>query len=305
MTAGNARTVRAGVLASALVLSSSVRAEVDPACAGLTIPGDYNEQVQQDFQANFFALTSSFSPIHAAVPHEPGRGSIGVDVRVMPPLSCRRRFVLNWTKTEDTNKSPILPQISASYAFPALFDIVVPYAGVAFLPPIPVNGTRNFVMSAELGVGIMAHEFVDVGVRFHMALQRTYGDVATAFNPETDPVIEDVYSGSTWGIDAVVGFPLMVKEHRLSPFVAVGYLDASTFFFVGDTSHASNNLHPYNGSAFSVGLDTLLKNRLRLAGEFYVAPGGYSLPDATAEVVEKGSRYGNLATARFRIGYEF
>ena len=305
MKTRDALGARVAVMVGLMLTSRVALAEIDPACAGLTIPDDYNEQVQQDFQANYFALASSFSPIHAAVPHEPGRGSIGVDVRVMPPLSCSQRYVLNWTKTEDTNKSPVLPQISASYAFPAIKDIVVPYAGVAFLPPVPVNGTRNFVLSAELGVGVKAHQFVDVGVRFHMALQRTYGDVATAFDPANEPVIEDVYSGSTWGVDAVLGFPVDVGEHKLSPFVAGGYLDASTYFFVGDTSHVSNNLHPYSGSAFSVGLDTLLKNRLRLSGEFYLAPGGYSLPDPTAEVVEKGSRYGNIATARFRIGYEF
>jgi hypothetical protein len=297
--------VRALVVVAGLGLTTAAWAEVDPECEGLDIPADYDEQVQQDFQANYFALTSSFSPIHAAIPHEPGRGAIGIDAAIMPPLGCEKRYVLNWTKTEDTNKSPLLPRVFANFAFPAIKDIVVPYAGVAFLPSIPVNGTRNFVVSGEIGLGIKAHTFVEVGARFHVSLQRTYGDVATAFDPENDPVVEDVYMASTWGVDALVSFPIEVKKQRISPYLAAGYLDASTYFFVGDTSHAGNNYHPYAGSALAVGLDGLFVNRLRLGGEFYAAPGGYSSPDKTVENVEKGARYGNLVTARFRIGYEF
>lgn len=296
---------RAWWLLGVVGFSTASWAEVDPACEGLPRPSDYDEQVQQDFQANYFALTSSFSPIHAAIPHEGGRGAIGIDASVMPPLSCEKRFVLNWTKTEDTNKSPILPRVFANYAFPAIKDIVVPYAGVAFLPSIPINGTRNFVVSGEVGLGVKAHTFVEVGARFHFSMQRTYGDVATAFDPENEPVVEDVYMASTWGVDGLISFPVEVKKQRLSPYVAAGYLDASTFFFIGDTSHAANNYHPYGGAALSVGLDALFANRLRLGGELYVAPGGHTLPDKDAPTVDQGARYGNLTTARFRIGYEF
>lgn len=288
-----------------LLATGTARAEVDPKCEGLPIPDDYDEQVQQDFQQNYFALSTSFSPVHGAVPHEPGRGSLGVHVGVIPALGCEKRFVLNWTKTEDTNKSPVIPRITGSYAFPAIADIVVPYAEVGLLPPVPINGTRNLVVSGAFGLGVMAHEFFDVGARFHLTSMRTYGDVATAFDPETEPVVEDVFVASTWGVDALMSVPLDVGAQRISPFVSVGYLNASTFFFVGDSSYVANNLHPYSGMALSVGLDTLLVDRLRLAGEFHAAPGGYSLPDPEADSVDRASRYGNLFTARFHVAYEF
>ena len=290
-------------VALGLTMSSVAWAEVDPNCQGLPIPADYNEQVQQDFQSNYFALTSSFSGVHAPVPHAPGRGSFGVHVNVMPPLSCEKRFVLNWTKTEDTNKSPVLPRFSATYAFPKLFGRVVPYAGFAFLPPVAINGTRNLIVSGEMGVGVEVIEHFDVGTRVHMSSQRTYGDIATAFSPE-EPSIEDVYLGGTWGVDLLLGAPVTVGGQELTPFVSVGYLNASTFFFVGDSSFAANNLHPYSGLAFAAGLDTLLAGRLRLGAEFYGAPGGYSLPQADVESVAQASRYGRLYTARLRIGVE-
>lgn len=280
-------------------------AEVDPACADLPKPANYDEQVQQDFQANYYALVSSFSPLHAAVPHDGGRGYVGVDVGLLPPLACEQRFVLEWQKTEDTNKSPILPKITAGYAFPTIKDIAVIYAGVGVLPPIPVGGTRNLVVSGELGFGVTAHEHVEAGLRGHATLQRTYGDVATAFDPETEPVVEDVYVGSTWGFDALVSFPVLVGEQRLDPYLAVGYLDASTFFFVGDSSVSIDNLHPYSGVAFALGLDSLFVNRFRLGVEFYGAPGGVSLPVADTPTVDDVTRYGRLYTARLRLGYEF
>jgi len=290
----------------ALWMAGVAWAEVDPRCQGIPKPEDYDEQVQGDFQANYFALSTSFSPIHAAVPHEGGRGSIGVDAKVIPPLSCERRFVLDWTKTEDTNKSPVLPQIVGSVSLPAFAKgRVVPYVGFGFFPAIPFNGTRNYVLSGELGLGVHAHRFLDVGARYHGTMIRTYGDIATAFNPEEEPAVEDVFVGSTWGIDALLSVPVPVKGHLLTPFLAVGYLDASTFFLVGDDRYVANNLHPYAGAALSAGLDMLLAKRLRLGGELYAAPGGHSLPDKEASSVEPGSRYGRLVTGRFRIGYEF
>lgn len=288
-----------------LALSGVARAEVDPACAGLPKPADYDEQVQQDFQQNYFALTSSFSPVHGAVPHAPGRGMLGVNLAVMPPLSCAERFVLDWSKTEDVNKSPILPRVVGSFSFPAIARIVVPYAGLGFFPTIPFAGTRNLVISGEVGVGVMAHPFVDVGARFHTTMLRSYGDFATAFDPATQPSVEDVYAGSTWGVDAVISFPIETGKHQLSPFLSVGYLNASTFFFVGDTQVSIDNLHPYGSAAFSVGLDALVADHLRLGVELFGAPGGYTTVSSTATNVDDASRYGRLYTGRLRIGYEF
>lgn len=280
-------------------------AEVDPACEGLTKPENYDEQVQQDYQQNYFALTSSYSPTHAAVPHAPGRGMIGASIAIMPPLSCEQRFVLDFTKTEDVNKSPILPKVVASFSFPALGKVFVPYASFAFFPTIPFNGTRNLLIQGEVGFGVMAHPFVDVGGRLHLSMLRSYGDFATAFDPATQPVVEDVFVGSTWGLDAVISFPIEVKNHVISPFLAVGYLNASTYFFVGDTQVSINNLHPYGSAAFSVGLDALVVDRLRIGAEFYGAPGGYTTVDESAVNVDDATRYGNLYTGRLRLGYEF
>ena len=51
--------------------------------------------------------------------------------------------------------------------------------------------------------------------------------------------------------------------------------------------------------------EALLVERLRLAGEFYGAPGGYSLPDKDVVSVSSAARYGSLYTGRLRLGVEF
>lgn len=291
-------------LGAAVIFPGVSFAAVDERCQGLPKPDDYDERVQQDFQQNYFALASSYSPRHGPIPHEGGRGAVFLGMAVIPPLGCERRFVLDWTKTEDTNKSPLLPQLGLSYAAPKIADRLVLYGSFAFLPPVLINGTRNLVVSGELGFGVEVVEHFDVGARFHTTLQRTYGDIATAFDPENEPSVEDVFVGSTWGIDVLVGAPFEVRQQRLTPYVSVGYTDVSTFFFVGESRHVPNNFHPYAGPVVSVGLDALLEDRFRMGVEFYSAPGGYSLPDPTVESVDRAARYGHLHTARLRLGVE-
>jgi hypothetical protein len=285
------------------LLTATAMATVDPRCAGLDKPADYDEQTQQDFLSNYYSLSTTFSAIHAPIPHAPGRGALGIDLNVLPPLGCEKQFVLGWTKTEDTNKTPLVPRFRASFAFPAIADKLILYAGVAYLPPVTLLGTRNFIASAELGAG-MPFGAAQVGLRFHTTIMRTIGDTAGAFNEE-DPPVNDVYLGSTLGGDASFGYKLSGEKFgEITPYVAAGVTDVSTFFWIGDDSVVTNNLHPYFGPAFSVGVDGLTWNRFRWGAEFYAAPGGFSRPSEDIDSLPGFGRYGHIYTARFRLAYE-
>jgi hypothetical protein len=290
-------------LALAVVPSTAFATGIDPRCADLagSKPADYDEQQQQDFLANYYALGSSFSGVHAPIPHESGRGSIGVRLAGLPPLPCRRRFALDWTKTEDTNKSPVLPTIFGSYAFEPIAG-VVPYVEAGFLAPVPVAGTRNLVFQAAAGVGGRIGERFQLGGRVHGSIQRTVGDIATPIN-EGDPVYDDLYLGSTLGVQVLAGY----EVERVTPYVMVGLIDASTFFYVGDSSLAVNNLHPYLGPEVAVGADALfVDDRLRLGLEYYGAPGGHRTLHVSGEGERDPGfgRYGRLHTVRLRVGVE-
>ncbi len=278
------------------LLAGIAQAQIAPECRGLDRPEDYDEQVQQDFLANYPALATTFSPIHGPIPHAPGRAAVGVELAVIPPLSCRRRYVLEWSKTEDTNRMPVAPRIRGSVALPEVAGFV-PYVGLGYVPPIPVAGTRSVILSIEAGIG---RDFgaVEAGARFHATSFKLVADIATAFAPH-HPDLDDFYVASTLGVDLLVGVPL----EPLTPYLAVGVTDVSTFFYVADTGTVPNNLHPYFGPVFSLGVDGLLGS-FRWGAELYGAPGGHVRPDPTAETLPGFGRYGHLYTARLRVGWE-
>jgi hypothetical protein len=273
---------------------------IDEACADLAgqKPADYDEQQQQDFLANYYALGGTFSGVHGPIPHEGGKGMIGIRVNGLPPLPCRRRFALDWTKTEDTNKSPALPALTASFGFKAPKGIV-PYVEVGLLPPVPVAGTRNILGQMAAGVGVPLGDHWQVGARAHLAIQRTVGEIATPV-AEGDAAYYDLFLGSSLGAQALAGY----KRGPVTPYLALGILDVSTFFFVGDSRIAVDNLHPYLGMDLSVGVDGLVaKDRLRWGIEYYGAPGGARDMLDTGDGLGFGA-YGRIHTVRLRVGLE-
>ena len=82
-------------LLAAVLLPTTAAAQIADECQDLadSQPSDYDEQVQQDFLANYVMLAMTYSPAHAPIPHEPGHGAIGVGLQVIPPLGCKKRFV--------------------------------------------------------------------------------------------------------------------------------------------------------------------------------------------------------------------
>lgn len=287
-----------GLLMGALLLPSLAAAQVDPRCEGLEKPLDYDEQTQQDYLANYVALATTWSAGHAPIPHEAGHGAIGLSVAVIPPLSCSRRYVLNWNKTEDTNKAPAAPRPFVRFALPEV-GAFTPYASVGYLPPIPLLGTRNVILSGAFGVGAHLGEKGQVGGRFHATTQKTIGEIATPF-VDGDPEVLDLYLASTFGFDLMAGYEL----GKVTPYLSVGFTDVSTFFYIGDDSVVTSNLHPYAGLATSLGAEGRVGESFLWSAEFYAAPGGHSKPETDIESLPGFGRYGSLYTGRLQLAVE-
>lgn len=248
-----------------LLMMTAAFASVDPACEGVTQKLD--DQGQQDFLMNYFALATTASPLHAPIPSEAGTGSIGVEILGIPPLSCEQRLVLNSTKTEDTNKAPIAPRPRMTFSFPELGPVTL-YGGAGYVPPVTLFGTRNVIVSGELGAGMTVADKHQVGLRGHATLMKTVAEIATPF-VDGDPAYDDFYSGSTFGVDAMYG----LVTDKVTPYAAVGFTDVSTFFVIGDDAYLAVNEQPYFGLTASVGAQARVMDKLDLAGEFYTAPG--------------------------------
>jgi hypothetical protein len=285
---------------AALMSTTDARAYIDERCLELALAGPpegYDEQAQQDFLVNYFGLSTTFSPIHGPIPHEPGHGSIGLELSAIPPLGCERRLVLNYTKTEDPNKSPVVPRPRLTFAFPAIGK-VVPYAGLGYVPPVPFLGMTSVIVSGEFGVGAPVGEKVQLGARFHTTMMKTVGELAPP-HAIGDTAFDDLYMSSTFGLDLMAG----VSVQSVTPYVALGWTDESTFFYIGDDGVVTNNYHPYFGPTASLGIDGKVQ-RLRIGGELYAAPGGYSKPDPDVTSVKPASRYGRIYTGRLKVAVE-
>ncbi|MCA9489913.1 MAG: hypothetical protein KC621_08315, partial [Myxococcales bacterium] len=125
----------------ALLSASAAFAQIAPECADAAA-GDapkwyVDDQHQQDYLLNFFALATTLSPIHAPIPNEPGHGDVSLELSLIPPLSCDRRLVLSRTKTEETNKAPILPRPQGHFTFPEIGRFRL-YGGAGYVPPVTV-----------------------------------------------------------------------------------------------------------------------------------------------------------------------
>ena len=232
--------------------------------------GSYSEDAQQAFLMNYFALATSLSPLHSAVPLEGGQGSIGLELDFIPALGCHRRLVLGATKTEDTNKAPIAPRPRVLFQFKDLGPFKI-YAGLSYVPPVTVFGTRNVIVGGEAGFGLQYDDGFEWGMRYHATLMKTIAEIATPFNKDTQPTELDFYMGSTFGIDLIVGYDLPQVD-GLKPYASLGFTDVSTFFYIGDNAHVTNNMDPYASVVGSLGAQYSM-DRLEFAGEFYTAPG--------------------------------
>ena len=153
-------------------------------------PDGYDGVAQQDFLANYFALSLSDSPIHAPIPDEPGHGHVGLQVLAIPPLPCSRRLVEYETphtqvppsgKFENTNKTPAAPRLAFGFTFPSVggWDL---YGSAVYLPPVPVFGTTNVILGGEVGVGRKLGERWSGGLRAAAQTTKTVGATARALS---------------------------------------------------------------------------------------------------------------------------
>lgn len=264
-------------------------------------PADYSEQAQADFLLNYTSLYITSSPLHGVVPAQPGHGYVGVQLNGVPPLGCAHRLVLGYTKTEDTNKTPVVPKLTVLYTLPKVAGFV-PYASLTYLPPIPLLGTRNVIVGGEVGAGKTLDSGLQIGARYHHTMQKTVGEIAEPF-VVGDPVYLDLYVGSTFGFDLMAGW----HSEKVSPYLAVGYLDVTTFFLIGDDDYVGNNYSPYAGPEAAVGVQGHLKQHIGWDLEFYTAPKNFNTADLAALDGESapGSAPARIFTGRARIAYTF
>lgn len=250
------------VLLAPLLAAGAARAQGAAACAtdAAGAPPAWSEvdPSQRDLLQNYYALATSFSPLHAPVPMEPGHGALAIEASLVPPPACAPGTI---------DQAPLLVRPRLGFALPELGPAVI-YGGVGYVPPIDLVGVRSVLVSGELGVGFRFQRGLQVGARYHFTLLKSVAEVA-APNSSGGRAAQDFFVGSTFGADALVGYRV---HAALVPYLAAGVTDASTFLYVGDDGTVVNNMSPYAGFTGAAGVQFEWE-WLLAAAEFYTAPG--------------------------------
>jgi hypothetical protein len=259
------------------VSAPSAWGQIAPDCTGVVVPADYSEDYQQSYLQNYFAagflLTPMAAPVPFALTKDAPRASVSLELGWIPPLSCERRLVLNGTKTEQTNKSPVNPRPRVRAQLPSIGP-VTPFFGVALMPPVPTPLGTFLQVGGELGAGYRHESGFSIGVRAHLDFARVRSEIAEPFNPESAPV-EDLFFANVSGADVGVAYSFPIANVvELTPYLHTGIADISTLFIVGDDLLlVQNTKTPWAGALTSLGVQALWFNLVDVAVE-----GSWAIP---------------------------
>ena len=144
------------------MIFSTADAYVDPACMEVAdtdgdgvagpAPEGYSEVQQNNYLLNFYSLATTFSALHAPVPHEPGTGSLGLELSVCR-LCYEKRLVLSYPRQKIRTRHSycLVHEVPISSIDLKNGKSVVPYGGFGYVPPVPIGGTRNVMISWKVG----------------------------------------------------------------------------------------------------------------------------------------------------------
>lgn len=263
------------LFALVLLFTGTAKAQIAPACADIPKPSNYSEDDQQAFLANYFASSFLLYPSTALMPAGDGKAGIALETGLVPPLPCERRFVLDHTKTEETNQLPVMPRPRLWATTPALslpegFGKIGFLLGGSLVPPVPMPmGTLSSV-AVEFGAAYRSPFGLDAGLRAYMGWARARAEIATPF-VEDAPAVDDLFFAQTMGIDLAAAWGFDVNDFvTLRPYASAGIADVTTLFLIGDDELVMDNPKPWWGFVGSAGLQAVLWRHWELAVEMDV-----------------------------------
>lgn len=332
--------LKPAVLCLACLLTPGLSlADVDPKC---DVDGDSrtdgydtsltSEAAQQWNLANATSLAMTLSPLMAPNSYRPFEVVVSLELNQLDYMTCEERTVLSGGKTEDTNKTPIIPRPRVTLGLP------FGYVSIAGLPPAKLFGVRTGVLSVEAGGGHTLDNGLKVGARIHSTIGQVVGDIAHPFGLSPgdagyeEEAVDDEYQFVNVGADVSLGYLIDLPMLHITPYVGAGVLRATSIFYVGEDQYevfAGDFFYdkyfredlPSEYVPGFAGLDGFAgvvarQGRIEGALEFFFIPVRRAMPDAyTTPEGESVSLYTadgqpsayvtNNASLRFRLGYTF
>ena len=270
----------------ALGFSTNANAQIAPECEGVVVPDDYDEELQQAFLQNYFALAFSMTALHGPTPftRDDQGAAIALEVGAVPPLGCQQRLVLGGIKTEDTNTTPVFPRPRLTVKLPPAGPIDS-YVEVVLLPPVKTPLGTLLQVGTEIGA---AHQFdfgLSIGARAHLSIIHVRAEIATPFE-EGGAAFDDLLIASSLGAEATFGYTPDFAPW-VTPYFNVGMGDVSTLFLVGDNlAIVQNTREPWYGVTSSLGVQLLAWDHLLFA-------------------LEGSAAFPLFATAKAKVGFQW
>lgn len=267
-----------------------------------------NEQLDQEAQQylnmlNFYSFSLAPAALRAPLPFDALKVSASFELNYIPSLNCVERTVFYGTKTEDTNKTPVLPRLRVSTTLP--FGVTV---GIQGVPPVTLFGVNSGMIGLDLGYGKRLGEKFDVGVRGFGFLARVAGEMAGPFSGLPEDEVDDVFRSRILGIEAQAGYRAMTGATAITPYLGIGYTNVKAWMFVGenyqdgfDENDWQNADAPEGGdySGLYKGLNLELGAHATL-GKIDAAFALYAVP---LNMLPGNDRF--FFSPRLRIGYNF
>ncbi len=239
----------------------------------MTIPEDYDEEKQQAHLNNYFAAGFIMTPMSPIQPFQGDqKASLGLELGIIPPMSCQERLVLGGTKTEDTNKLPVNPRPRLISSLPSLGPVQL-YSGFTLMPPIEIPNVGSILQAGvELAAYYPMSSGLTVGTRMHLNFTRARAEIATPF-VEGAPAYDDLFYASSMGVDFAAAYHLKKAGLAwITPYASAGIADISTLFIVGDDLVVTQNIiYPWWGALIAVGTQFMILENIEIIAEVSTA----------------------------------
>jgi hypothetical protein len=266
-------------IAPFFVLCSSIaHADISPDCVGIDTDVALDDSKQRAHLQNYFSSAFLFTPM-SPVPGSGATSQVGLELSLIPPLSCYERLVKfgGQLKTENTNLSPLLPRPRLTVGLPKAGPVHMELEA-GFIPPIPLPFGNIAHLGAAFGAGAEVIKNLGVGARAHFSMTRVRAEVATPLDAGALPYDDLSYF---WGLggDFGVSYRIAHKHHSsLTPYLWAGYGQTQTLFIVGDDFEIVQNTdYPWKGAVITTGAQlALLSNRLLIGFDAMFAVPVYS-----------------------------
>jgi hypothetical protein len=207
-------------------------AQIAPECIGVKIPPNYDEDQQRAFMQNYFIALFMPLPFINWHPSDSIKSNAGFDISYVPKLSCQERLVIKGTKTENTDKGPVMPRIQVKKEL-FLWNKLSLSIGASFLPPLPIPGLSVWYASVQTALSYEPILGLALHLREFMNLAYINTEIVSPLQKD-DPVKDDWFNFASIGSDLTASFAVPLGEsQKLYPYISFGIIKAASIFVVG------------------------------------------------------------------------